>query len=143
MRRIGLALLAIAALSGGVQAQSYPTRPVTMVVPFPPGGNTDLMARALQAELSKALGQSIIINNKGGAAGTIGILELVKAEPDGYTIALTPNNPLTAQPHMQEQARFGMDSFRYVCLTYDTPYVLIAGPQAPFKTCQPFPPGFA
>jgi tripartite-type tricarboxylate transporter receptor subunit TctC len=138
MRRIGLALLAIAALSGGVQAQSYPTRPVTMVVPFPPGGNTDLMARALQAELSKALGQSIIINNKGGAAGTIGILELVKAEPDGYTIALTPNNPLTAQPHMQEQARFGMDSFRYVCLTYDTPYVLIAGPQAPFKTFQEF-----
>ena len=109
-----------------------------MVVPFPPGGNTDLMARALQAELSKALGQSIIINNKGGAAGTIGILELVKAEPDGYTIALTPNNPLTAQPHMQEQARFGMDSFRYVCLTYDTPYVLIAGPQAPFKTFQEF-----
>ena len=137
MRRIGLALLAIAALSGGVQAQSYPTRPVTMVVPFPPGGNTDLMARALQAELSKALGQSIIINNKGGAAGTIGILELVKAEPDGYTIALTPNNPLTAQPHMQ-QLRYGMETFRYVCLTYDTPYVLIAGPQAPFKTFQEF-----
>ena len=105
-----------------------------MVVPFPPGGNTDLMARALQAELSKALNQSVIISNKGGAAGTIGLLDLVKAEPDGYTIALTPNNPITAQPHMQPNLRYGMDTFRYICLTYYTPYVLIAGPQAPFKT---------
>lgn len=137
MRRYGLLLLALAAFAGSAQAQNYPSRPVTMVVPFPPGGNTDLMARALQTELSKALGQSVIINNKGGGAGTIGIFELVKAEPDGYTIALSPNNPLTAQPHMQ-QLRYGMDTFRYVCLTYDTPYVLIAGPQAPFKTFQEF-----
>ena len=137
MCRHGLVLLTIAALAGSAQAQNYPSRPVTMVVPFPPGGNTDLMARALQSELTKALGQSVIINNKGGAAGTIGILELVKAEPDGYTIALSPNTPLTAQPHMQ-QLRYGMDTFRYVCLTYDTPYVLIAGPQAPFKTFKEF-----
>ena len=109
-----------------------------MVVPFPPGGNTDLMARALQTELAKALGQSVIISNKGGAAGTLGILDLVSAEPDGYTIALTPNNPITAQPHMQQQPRYGMDTFRYVCLTYYTPYVLIAGPQAPFKTFAEF-----
>ena len=109
-----------------------------MVVPFPPGGNTDLMARALQAELAKALNQSVIISNKGGAAGTIGILDLVRAEPDGYTIALTPNNPITAQPHMQPNLRYGMDTFRYICLTYYTPYVLIAGPQAPFKTFAEF-----
>src|SRR5436190_1764067 len=138
--RVCTGFVAIATLVGAASAavaQGFPSRPVTMVVPFPPGGNTDLMARALQTELSKALGQSVIINNKGGAAGTIGILELVKAEPDGYSIALTPNNPLTAQPHMQ-QLRYGMDSFRYVCLTYDTPYVLIAGPQAPFKTFDAF-----
>ncbi len=130
-------LLAAAVLAGmvsGAAAQTYPSRPVTMVVPFPPGGNTDLMARALQTELSKALGQSVIISNKGGAAGTIGILDLARAEPDGYTMALTPNNPITAQPHMQQQLRYGMDTFRYICLTYYTPYVLIAGPQAPFKT---------
>jgi tripartite-type tricarboxylate transporter receptor subunit TctC len=141
MRRLSCVLLATAVLTGVVStgaAQNYPARPVTMVVPFPPGGNTDLMARALQIELAKALGQSIIISNKGGAAGTIGLLDLVRAEPDGYTIALTPNNPITAQPHMQPQLRFGMDTFRYVCLTYYTPYVLIAGPQAPFKTFAEF-----
>src|SRR4051812_15817618 len=138
-RRIGM-LLAAAALTlaaASAAAQSYPTRPVNMVVPFPPGGNTDIMARALQNELSKALGGSVIVINKGGAAGTIGIAELIKAQPDGYTIALTPNNPLTAQPHLQKLP-YGMDSFRYVCLTYYAPYVLIAGPQAPFKTFAEF-----
>jgi tripartite-type tricarboxylate transporter receptor subunit TctC len=138
MRRLFVVLLA-ASLAGIASAngQTYPARPVTMVVPFPPGGNTDLMARALQAELQKAIGQSVIISNKGGAAGTIGIADLLKNDPDGYTIALSPNNPLTAQPHMSK-LRYGMDSFRYVCLTYYAPYVLIAGPQAPFKTFDEF-----
>jgi tripartite-type tricarboxylate transporter receptor subunit TctC len=79
-------------------AQSFPSRPINMIVPFPPGGNTDIMARALQNEISRKLGQTVIIINKGGAAGTIGMIELARAAPDGYTIALTPNNPLTAQP---------------------------------------------
>src|SRR5947208_1726014 len=140
MRRLclaGLAIAAIACAASAALAQSFPSRPVTMVVPFPPGGNTDLMARALQIELAKALNQSVIISNKGGAAGTIGLLDLVRAEPDGYTIALTPNNPLTAQPHMLK-LRYDMDTFRYICLTYYTPYVLIAAPQAPFKTSPEF-----
>lgn len=135
--RILLALGLLLAAASPAAAQSYPLRPVNMIVPFPPGGNTDIMGRALQNELGKALGQTIILINKGGAAGTIGINELVKAQPDGYTIALTPNNPLTAQPHLQKLA-YGMDSFRYICLTYYAPYVLIAGPQAPFKTFDEF-----
>src|SRR3954464_11604947 len=135
-RSVLLAFAAVAAIAPAA-AQNFPTRPVTMVVAFPPGGNTDLMARALQNDLSKALGQSVIISNKGGAAGTIGLLELVRAEPDGYTIAMTPNNPITAQPHMQK-LRYDMNTFRYICLTYYTPYVLMAGPQAPFKTFPEF-----
>jgi tripartite-type tricarboxylate transporter receptor subunit TctC len=135
--RILFALGLLLAAASPAAAQSYPARPVNMIVPFPPGGNTDIMGRALQNELGKALGQTIILINKGGAAGTIGINELVKAQPDGYTIALTPNNPLTAQPHLQKLA-YGMDSFRYICLTYYAPYVLIAGPQAPFKTFDEF-----
>ena len=118
-------------------AQSYPTRPINVIVAFPPGGNTDIMARALQNEISKALGQTVVILNKPGAAGTLGLIELSRTSPDGYTVALTPNNPLTAQPHVQKLP-YAMDSFRYVCLTYFAPYVLIAGPQAPFKTFQEF-----
>jgi tripartite-type tricarboxylate transporter receptor subunit TctC len=118
-------------------AQSYPSRPINVIVSFPPGGNTDIMARALQNEISKALSQTVVIINKPGAAGTLGLIELSRAAPDGYTIALTPNNPLTAQPHVQKLP-YTMDSFRYVCLTYFAPYVLIAGPQAPFKTFEEF-----
>ncbi len=137
-RRLSLAAAILTATVSAAAAQSYPSRPINMVVPFPPGGNTDLMARALQTELTKALGGSVVISNKGGAAGTIGLLDLVKADPDGYTIALSPNNPLTAQPHVQPNLRFGLDTFRHICLTYYTPYVLIAGPQAPFKTFAEF-----
>lgn len=131
-----LLALVLAGLSP-VAAQNYPNRAVQMVIPFPPGGNTDLMGRALQEEMRKALGQPVIVLNKGGASGTIGIVELFRAQPDGYTIALSPNNPLTAQPFMQKQP-YSMDSFHFVCLTYYAPYVLIAGPQAPFKTFEEF-----
>lgn len=118
-------------------AQDYPSRQVNLVIPFPPGGNTDLMARALQPELAKALGQPVVAINKGGAGGTIGNIEVASARPDGYTVGLTPNNPLTAQPHVQKLP-YGMDSFKYVCLTYYVPYVLMASPKAPFKTFQEF-----
>src|SRR5215510_4410721 len=136
MRSIaGLTVLAIVtACSVPAQAQTYPARPINMIVPFPPGGNTDIMARALQNEMAKALGQTVVIINKGGAAGTLGLIDLA---PDGYAVALTPNNPLTAQPHLQKLP-YGMDSFRFICLTYYAPYVLIAGPQAPFKTFREF-----
>lgn len=120
-----------------VGAQPYPSRPINMVVPFPAGGNTDIMARALQAEMSKAIGQTIVIVNKGGAAGTLGLIDVSRSTPDGYTVALSPNNPLTAQPHLQKLP-YDMDSFRYICLTYYAPYVLIAGPKAPFKTFAEF-----
>src|SRR5215470_4663502 len=139
MRSIaGVIVLAVAAQCGTpAQAQTYPARPINMIVPFPPGGNTDIMARALQNEMGKALGQTVVIINKGGAAGTLGLIDLARAAPDGYTIALTPNNPLTAQPHLQKLP-YGLNSFRYICLTYYAPYVLIAGPQAPFKTFSEF-----
>src|SRR6266540_1943216 len=136
---LGTALLL--AVSPVALAQTYPSRPINVIVAFPPGGNTDIMARALQNEMSKALGQTIVIINKPGAAGTLGLAELSRTGPDGYTIALTPNNPLTAQPHVQKLP-YAMDSFRYVCFTYFAPYVLIAGPQAPFKTFEEFV-GFA
>jgi tripartite-type tricarboxylate transporter receptor subunit TctC len=150
MKRRELVMLLGSAAAGGVLAaavlptvspmalaQSYPARPINVTVAFPPGGNTDIMARALQNEMSRALGQTVVIINKAGAAGTLGLIDLSRAAPDGYTVAVTPNNPLTAQPHVQKLP-YAMDSFRYVCLTYFAPYVLIAGPQAPFKTFQEF-----
>jgi len=144
MHPIARAIMLVTAAALGAadaSAQSYPSRPINMIVPFPPGGNTDIMARALQNEISRTLGQTVVTINKGGAAGTLGMIDLVRAAPDGYTIALTPNNPMTAQPHVQKLP-YAIDSFRYICLTYYAPYVLMAGPQAPFKTFEEFV-GFA
>jgi tripartite-type tricarboxylate transporter receptor subunit TctC len=74
-----------AALPVGVQAQAWPSKPVTLVVPFPPGGGTDAFARPLSAQLTKQLGRQVIIDNRGGAGGTVGASVAAKAAPDGYT----------------------------------------------------------
>ncbi|MBU8541001.1 tripartite tricarboxylate transporter substrate binding protein [Falsiroseomonas tokyonensis] len=127
--RIALAFGLLLAATG---AWAQDTRPIQMIVPYPPGGNTDLMARALQAELTQALGQTVVVVNRGGAAGTIGDAAIARATPDGSTIGMSPNNPLTAQPHLQSLS-YSLDSFRFLCLVYDNPQVLVAGRGAPFR----------
>ncbi|MBP0493611.1 Bug family tripartite tricarboxylate transporter substrate binding protein [Pararoseomonas indoligenes] len=126
------ALMALAVPVMAEAQESYPSRPVQLIVPYPPGGNTDLMARALQPALSRALGQSVVIVNRGGASGSIGDAEIARARPDGYTIGLSPNTPLTAQPHLVPLS-YSLDSFRYLCLVYDNPQVLILAKDAPFR----------
>ena len=79
-------LLALAAVSGAAMAQAWPTKVITMVVPFPAGGTTDVLARAVGQELSKSLGQVVIVENKGGAGATLGADYVAKAKPDGYTL---------------------------------------------------------
>ncbi|WP_203071067.1 Bug family tripartite tricarboxylate transporter substrate binding protein [Falsiroseomonas ponticola] len=128
-RIIGAALLALG--MGTAAAQEFPSRPITLIVGYPPGGNTDLMARALQPELSRALGQTVVVQNRGGAAGTIGAAEAARARPDGLTLLFSPNNPITAQPH-QVALSYNLDSFRFLCLVYDNPQVVVLGRQAPF-----------
>ncbi|WP_120010228.1 Bug family tripartite tricarboxylate transporter substrate binding protein [Teichococcus vastitatis] len=129
----GLLTPALVASSGMVRAQErFPARAVQMIVPYPPGGNTDLMARALQPALTEALGQSVVIVNRGGASGTIGDAEVARARPDGYTIGLSPNAPLTTQTHLVPVS-YSLDSFRFLCLVYDNPQVLVLGREAPFR----------
>lgn len=113
-------------------AETFPDRAVTLTVGYPPGGNTDLMARALQAEFARALGVAVVVQNRGGAAGTLGAAEVARARPDGYQLLFSPNNPITAQPHMAALA-YDLASFRFICMVYDNPQVLIAGPRSPFS----------
>jgi tripartite-type tricarboxylate transporter receptor subunit TctC len=126
-------LLALCALllAPPAAAQAFPDRPVTLLVGYPPGGNTDLMARALQPELARALGASVVVQNRAGAAGTLGAGEVARARADGHLLLFSPNNPITAQPHMA-QLPYDLDSFRFICMVYDNPQVLIAGPRSPF-----------
>jgi tripartite-type tricarboxylate transporter receptor subunit TctC len=85
MRFLALMALAILAGTGSVDAQTYPSRPITLIVPFPPGGSTDSAARIMAERMRTTLGQSIVIENVGGAGGSIGVGRVARAEPDGYT----------------------------------------------------------
>src|SRR5216683_1771571 len=87
MKKLVVALaLALCAETAGVQAQIYPSRPVTLVVPFPPGGSTDTTARIIGDAMRPALGQPVVIENVGGANGSIALTRVARAAPDGYTI---------------------------------------------------------
>lgn len=132
MFRFAAALCAAFACAPAMAQGAFPSRPITLIAAYPPGGNTDLMARALQPELSRALGQPVVVVNRGGAAGTIGTAELARARPDGYTIGISPNNPITAQPHAINLT-YSLDSFRFLCRVYDNPQVVILGRNAPFR----------
>lgn len=86
VRTTAAAVFAVAALSfGGVAAAQWPERPITLIVPFPAGGGTDTFARPLAQQLTTQLGQAVVIDNKGGAGGTVGAGVAAKARPDGYT----------------------------------------------------------
>ena len=89
------------ALPGIARAQAaWPNRPITLIVPFPPGGSTDNVARPIQMPLSNALGQSVVIENRGGAGATIGIAATAQAKPDGHTLLVYASAGMTISPHL-------------------------------------------
>jgi tripartite-type tricarboxylate transporter receptor subunit TctC len=106
LRSVGVAVLALG-LAGGVHAQTYPTKPIRLIAPFPPGGSTDLLARLVAQRLSEAWGQQVIVENRAGAGGTIGVELAARAAPDGYTIV------------MGHVGTFGFNPSLYPKLPYD------------------------
>jgi len=97
----GLALLTAAiALTTVAAAQNYPTRPITLVVPFPPGGSTTIVARIVTERMADAVGQQFVVDNRGGAGGTLGTRQVAKSAPDGYTIALGYSGTLAIAPSL-------------------------------------------
>jgi tripartite-type tricarboxylate transporter receptor subunit TctC len=113
-------------------AQDYPNRPVTLIVNFPPGGSTDAMARILREPLSQALGQAIIIDNRGGAGGTTGAAAAAAAKPDGYTLLLSVNSALTTNKYLQKNFPFDpKTAFAPITLTSDVALVLAVHPSLP------------
>ncbi len=117
MNRIVPAALALLALAGAtasspvVAQEAFPTRPITLWVGFPPGGGTDILARALAEGAEKVLGQKIVVVNKPGASGTVATTELVKARADGYTLLCNTDTPVTRSPHLRD---LDYDPFRDV-----------------------------
>jgi len=123
------------ALSASSQ-DAYPSRAVSVIVPFQAGHGVDLMARALASEFSKVTGQAFPIINREGAAATIGFSALAAAKPDGYTVAISPNTPLTIAPHVLKSVSYSYDSFIPVCQSFENVMALFVGPSSPYKTLQ-------
>jgi len=101
--------LTLAAVASGVQAQSFPARPVRVVVPFAPGGATDIVTRIVAQRLTDAWGQTVVVDNRAGAGGNIGGEIVAKAAPDGYTLLMTSGSIVTANPHMYRRMPFNPD----------------------------------
>lgn len=118
------------------QAQSYPNRPIRMVVPFPAGGPTDAMARIISDRLGQVLGQTIVVENRGGGAGgSIGAKFVATSDPDGYTLLITPGGALTTGPAVH--ANIGYDpvkAFVPVCEVMETPQVVSVHESLPVKS---------
>src|SRR5262245_34966869 len=130
-----VALLAVFALIAPADAQDYPARPITMIVGFPPGGSTDATARILQDPLSQALGQNIIIDNRGGAGGTTGAAAVASARPDGYTLLFSVNASLTMNMYLQKNFPFDtLKAFAPITLASDVVLVLVVNSSLPVKS---------
>jgi tripartite-type tricarboxylate transporter receptor subunit TctC len=131
--------LAILALGGAAGAQAaWPERPVTMVVPFPPGGPTDLVARVLAKQLTDQLGQTVVVENKGGANGNIGMQYAAAARPDGYTV-LYNTSSIALSPNLYRSLAFDpVKDFAPVSTTAVIPLVLLVHPSVPADNAQAF-----
>lgn len=124
------AMLALTTVSMA-RADDYPSRPITAIVPFPAGGSTDLMARAIARELKGSLGVNVVVDNRSGGAGTVGTAAMARARDDGYTIGVVPAAPLVNQPHMH-RVPYSLDSFDYICQFFYSPQALAVKPGSPF-----------
>jgi tripartite-type tricarboxylate transporter receptor subunit TctC len=129
-----VALLALAALALPASSQTYPNRPVRIIVPTPAGGPVDVMARVLANALPAFLGQNAIVENRAGAGNTLGSRTAAAAEPDGYTLLASAASGLIMSPMIYKTAGYDETSFAPIALVTETPQVLVAHPSAPFNS---------
>ena len=135
MSRRPMLAAALALTAGLVHAQAYPSKPIKLVVPFPPGGNVDLSARIIAPELSKQLGQAVVVENKAGAGGTVGLDAVAKAPADGHTLGIaSPVNHLAAPSLYPRLPYDSIRDFTPVGLIASVPMVLVVGPSSPVKS---------
>jgi tripartite-type tricarboxylate transporter receptor subunit TctC len=130
-----LAVGLLAPVSGSVLAQSYPAKPIRLIIPFPPGGSTDILGRSLAQKLSEAWGQQVIVDNRGGAGGTIGADLAAKAPADGYTLLMGHIGTLAVNVALYPKLSYDpVKDFMPVSLVALVPNVLVVHPSLPAKT---------
>lgn len=133
--RCWLAVALAVAMPSALFAQGYPDKPVRIIVPYAPGGNLDITARIIAPHLSELLGQLIVVENYGGAGGTIGIERAVKSAADGYTLALGATGPITLAPILYPNNPYdSLADLTPVGFVSNVPSVLLVNPRLPAKT---------
>lgn len=137
---VAAAGLALAALHGpAVAADAFPSHPVKLMVPYPPGGGTDVLARIVAPKLSEALKQPVVIENRGGAGGTIGTAAVAQAAPDGYTLLIANTLPHTSAAGLYSSLPFDpVKSFSSVGMIASVPYMLAVNPKVAAQSVQDF-----
>jgi tripartite-type tricarboxylate transporter receptor subunit TctC len=134
MRRL-LAVFAFATAACAAQAQDWPSRPLRLIVPFPPGGGTDLVSRSVAARLAESLGQAVVVENRPGAGGTIGADAVAKSAPDGYTIGTATSSTLPAAVALQKNVPYDpVKNFEAITQIGSTSFVLLGSPALPANT---------
>ena len=136
MQKLVIALaLALVAASAPAQAQNFPTRPITLIVPYTPGGGNDAMARVVADKMSVALRQQIVIENRGGAGGSIATRQIAKSAPDGYTLGLGGTGTLAIDPTLYPNVGYDpRKDFAPVGLIATSALIVLVNPSVPAKT---------
>ncbi len=133
--RAAAIVAAAMAIFGHALAQDYPTRTVTLVVPYPPGGGVDAMARVVAEKLAGALGQQVVVDNRAGGSGLVGTRAFIKSPPDGYTLFLGHTGSISINPSLYANAGFDpRKDFAPIGLIASMPVALLAHPSFPAKT---------
>jgi len=127
-------LAALVLFAAGSQAQQYPAKPIRIIVPNPPGGAPDVMARVIAEKLHSSLGQPVIIENRAGAAGNIGAEAVFRAPPDGYTFLFSVQVPLVINKSLYAKLAYDPDAFAPVAVVAAIPMVLVVHPQVPAES---------
>jgi tripartite-type tricarboxylate transporter receptor subunit TctC len=140
MRPLVLGALALSTLGNAAWAQvdNYPSKPITIVVGYPPGGSTDLTGRVVATELGKALGATVVVENIGGAGGAIGAQKVLGAAPDGYTLLVGANNEIAINRLVSATVKYQWQDFTPLGLIASQPMVLVASQKTGVKTTDEF-----
>ena len=131
-RNVLASSLALSLATSGVQAQSWPARPIRIIVPYPPGGSSDIIARAISQALSEALKQPVVVENRAGANGNLGADAVAKSAPDGYTLLLCDTGALAISPSVYTKLPFDPSKdLRGVTMLAYSPHLLVVHPSVP------------